>query len=495
MSIVFLSGLALRLRLSLITYFNPDEALHAIWSFGGSRGDWSQTWLYALTDTHPPLLTLITHVVAMFSRTEFALRMVPVLAGSLFPLLLFVWLRRVAGTNAGMAAMFLLTMAPHMISISAQLRTYTLACLFLAASLVALEHAIDSGRVETMWVFDFLLTACIWADYSSMWFVAAGGVYALLRLRGSSTRMKITWAAGQAMALGTYGVLFVVHMRSLIGTGVRSSAVASWLQNEFPNQRTWLSFPFTNTFQHFDYLMGSRRLAVVAVALFAAAVTLLWIGRIGPRRENGRALALLVTIPFLLLMAAAYAKLFPYGGTRHTMLIGVFIAIGIALLVGSWRSGAATVALWGALLLSPVWLWISSEDLGDIPASRNRRVMMLQCLDYMRASIPAGALILTENETMLELAYYEGDPLPVSPTGRFTEARLAGRWRVATREYQFVDKADYEAAMTALRAQYGVPKPAPMWVLDGGWTTVAEPPSDQAHPFLQAVSVFHSESP
>ncbi len=124
------------------------------------------------------------------------------------------------------------------------------------------------------------------------------------------------------------------------------------------------------------------------------------------------------------------------------MLIGVFIAIGIALLAGALKPGAATVALWGALLLSPVWLWISSEDLGDIPSSRNRRAMMLQCLDYVRESIPAGALIFTENETLLELAYYEGDPLPVSPNGRFTETRLAGRWRVVTRDYQFPSKPE-----------------------------------------------------
>ncbi len=243
MGIVFLSGLALRLRLAFITYLNPDEALHAIWSFGGPRGDWSQTWLYALTDTHPPLLTLITHVVAMFSRTEFALRMVPVMAGSLFPLLLFIWLRRVAGTNAGMAAMFLLTMAPRLITIGAQLRTYTLALFFLSASLVALERAIDTGRRRPMWIFNLMLPACIWADYSSMWFVGAAGVYALLRLRRIVHRDE-NHLGGRSVH-GAGGVRPAVPWCTcavLIGTGMRDRAPSrAGFRASFQIQRTWLS--------------------------------------------------------------------------------------------------------------------------------------------------------------------------------------------------------------------------------------------------------------
>ena len=118
LSVVFLAGLALRLRLAYITHFNPDEALHAILSFGRWREVWEQSPHRGL---HPPLLILITHLVSFASRTEIALRMVPVLAGSVFPVLVYIWLRRVAGTAAAMAAMFPLTLAPHLISISAQL--------------------------------------------------------------------------------------------------------------------------------------------------------------------------------------------------------------------------------------------------------------------------------------------------------------------------------------------------------------------------------------
>src|SRR6516165_10296041 len=141
-SLVFTAGLALRLRLAFLNYLNPDEAEIALLAFG--------TWGDVLRNSlklgdHPPLLIVITHAVSLISRTELALRLVPVLAGSLFPLLLFAWLRRAAGMMAAMAALFLLTLAPHLITVSAQLRSYTLALLFLSASLVVLEEALESN--------------------------------------------------------------------------------------------------------------------------------------------------------------------------------------------------------------------------------------------------------------------------------------------------------------------------------------------------------------
>src|SRR5579871_852438 len=106
--VVFVAGLALRLRLALITYLNPDEALRALWAVG----TWGDTLRNSLLDAHPPLQSFITHAVFLMNRSEVALRLVPVLAGSVFPVLLFAWLRRVAGMMAAMTALFLLTFAP-----------------------------------------------------------------------------------------------------------------------------------------------------------------------------------------------------------------------------------------------------------------------------------------------------------------------------------------------------------------------------------------------
>src|SRR5438477_12914218 len=91
--VVFLAGLALRLRLAILTYLNPDEALQALLAEGG----WGEALRNSLEVTHPPLIIVVTHAALLVSHAELAVRLVPVLAGSLFPVLLCLWLWKLAG--------------------------------------------------------------------------------------------------------------------------------------------------------------------------------------------------------------------------------------------------------------------------------------------------------------------------------------------------------------------------------------------------------------
>jgi hypothetical protein len=475
----------LRVRIALTTYLNPDEALQALLSFPG----WPQVWRNSLTVTHPPLLILITHLVSMASRTEIALRMVPILAGSLFPVVLFVWLRRVAGIGAGMTAMFLLTLAPHLVTISAQLRSYTLALLFLSASLLALDRAIDTGRWQTIWVFNILLWACIFSDFSMAWFAGAATVYALLRLRESPAAVKISWAAGQGGALALFGLLYMLQVSHFRDSSARVAAREVWLLGAFPGPGTKLVFPFANTLKQFAYLTDSVPLGVAALAIFAIAVILLWTGQ-----GKNRAMALLLTVPFALGIAGAYADIFPYGRTRHTLVFGLFAAAGIGILMQQLPPRITAAILWGALLLTPIWHRFAPEDPQDLSADRNRKQWMIECGRYMRAHIPPDAPIFTDGETLIMLAYYQGDGVSPLSSRSFIQTRLGGRWRVATRDYNYATPDEYAAAMAAFRAQYGIPKPAPVWVLDGGWDPIAGPP-DPALPFTKAIRILQSESP
>ena len=496
LSIVFLAGLALRLRPALTIYMNPDEALQALLAFTQPGEGWVQIWRNSLTVAHPPLLILLTHAVSLISKTEIAMRMISILSGSLFPIFLFVWLRRLTGKTAALAVMFLLTMAPNLITISAQLRSYTLALFFLSAALVTLDWAIETGRVWMIWMFNALLWACIFSDFSMVWFACAAGVYALVRLRGSTVAIKVAWAAGQALAVGLYGLLFLEGVQVPHLAGFRSAAVTGWLQQDFPEPGHKLVFPFVNTLDQFSYLTGSRTLGAVALGMFAIAVVLLWTGRAGMQREKSRAVAMLVILPFVLLMAAAYIGVFPYGGTRHTLVAGLFGGVGMAIFIGLWNPRVATGALWGGLLLTPLWYRFGRvPDSEDISASRNSREMMLQCIQYMRQAIPPDTLIFTERGTLLVLAYYEGDPLPPESVPTFAESRLAGRWRAATRDYVYAAKEQYDGAMTAFRVRYGIPTPTPwFWVLDGGLSAVSAP-EDPVRPFTRVLRVFQSESP
>ena len=160
------------------------------------------------------------------------------------------------------------------------------------------------------------------------------------------------------------------------------------------------------------------------------------------------------------------------------------------------RRRTALAILWGALLLTPLWHWGADQDVQDISADRNRKELILQCLDYMRSAIPSDTVIFTERETLWMLAYYAGhNELPKeSDTREFSETPLGGRWRVATRDYKYVTPDVYRVALAAFRRQYGLGEREPVWVLDGGWDVVFVPP-DERRPFTRAVRAFQAVAP
>jgi hypothetical protein len=489
--VVLLAGLVLRLRLALVTDLNPDEAQQALLAFS----NWGETLRNSLTVTHPPLLIFITHAVSLISRSEFALRLLPVLAGSLFPLLLSAWLCRVAGRMAAMAGLFLLTLAPHLITLGAQLRSYTLALLFLSASLVVLEEALESGRWRWMAAYSVLLWCCILSDYSMAWFVGAAGFYALLRLRGSSSSVRATWAAGQLVALGLYGVLFAVQVQTFRGSVAEHSALAGWLRGAFPQPGQMLVFPFVNTVKQFAYLVASVPLGTLASVLFVVTLLWLWTGRSRIELGKARALAVLLVVPFALAMAGAYLQQFPYGRSRHTLVIGLFGAAGISMLMEALSRRAAMALLWATLLLTPLWHFAADQDLQNVGSGRNRKGLTRQCLDYMRTAIPSGTVVFSEHETLRVLAYYEGhnELPPEGDSGRFSETLLGGRWRVATMDYRYSTPDAFREALSAFRRQYSLAEHEPVWVLDGGWDVLSGPP-DQARPFTNPIRIFQDRA-
>jgi hypothetical protein len=475
---MLVAGFLLRLRAALHTAFNPDEALHAVLAFG----TWSETLSNALRVTHPPLLAIITYLVARVSHTELALRMVPLVAGSLFPLLLFIWLRRVAGDLAGAGAFLILTLSPNLIALSAQLRSYTLGLLFFAAALVVLEEGLKRNRWQWMCAFSVLLWLSIASDYSMAWAVGGLGIYALLRLRASSTATKVAWAMGQVGALGLYGFLYLIQVRQFRGSDIEASAVTGWLRGGFPQSGEMLLFPIASAAKQFKYLTGSTVMGGIGLALFAAAIVLLL------RTPRTRALAALLAIPFLLAMAGAYARLFPYGASRNTVVLGVLGAIGIATLLerAPRRVGIGLVGV--ILIAGPLWqLMLSTET---FPLSRND---MHQCVDYLRATIPGGKPLFADEAIVHLLTYYAGDTQlpPASHGRRFVESLVGGRWSLAVRDYQYYSREEYKAALEGFRRQYGFSPDERVWVLDGGWVPVAGEAND-GRPFSRVLSVFQT---
>ncbi|MCP5110024.1 MAG: hypothetical protein GY953_04240, partial [bacterium] len=207
-------GLALRFWVASRSYLNPDEVYHVYLSEAGS---FAELLSKALGDTHPPLLHVILHYAKYISLSEVWLRALPVLAGGLTPWIIYRWMKPRWGRAAALFALLILSLSPMLIGLSAQLRGYTLAMLFMALAIYALDVAIERGSAFWMAAFGLTLAAGILAEYVTAWFAVAAGFYFLFRFRETRLRWpaRTTWVATQWAGSGIFVWLDIPQIQPL----------------------------------------------------------------------------------------------------------------------------------------------------------------------------------------------------------------------------------------------------------------------------------------
>jgi len=324
--VILMIGLILRLIEASQTYLNPDEAVY-FWK--SIPNEFIKLYQGSLYLHHPPLLVILIHYVRKVSDTEIMLRMIPVLTGTIFPLFVYLWIGRTWNKIAGLIALTILAFAPHIISLSAQVRTYTLALFFMSASLYFLDRAIDEESVMLMSLFAVLLYIGTFTEYSFVFFVASIGVYFLLRIRGLkvSRQLMITWMITQMGAIALYGFHYLTQIRKLMDHPSAQSNIGGWLRNMFPwPEDNLLVFFAQGTVNQFTYLFASTPGGIIMGCVFLFSLILLWKGRSYEERNRTHAMLGLFIMPFLFAFVGALTRIHPYGHSRHTVFLAIFIA-------------------------------------------------------------------------------------------------------------------------------------------------------------------------
>jgi len=126
--------------------------------------------------------------------------------------------------------------------------------------------------------------------------------------------------------------------------------------------------------------------------------------------KTQRELAILLAIPFLITLLLAIASVYPYGGTRHDVVLALFAISGIA--VGFDRlpreGSGATGRLVKAVLLASAMLIcnLHSSPSGPYIGPRNQgRKLMQQAISSLR-SLPPDTVLLTDAQGSMVLNYY-----------------------------------------------------------------------------------------
>lgn len=468
------SGTAARLYLAWLTFLNPDEALHY---FVAASSSLSAAWKASLTMAHPPLMILLLHLWSNLGSSELFLRLPFVVAGVLFSWFMFAWVKKISGENAGLFALGMSLFLPSLISLTAEIRQYSLLLLFCSACVYWFEIGIEKDSAAWIAASATALCLALLTHYSALIFAAATGIYGVLRLWQMPLRKATigVWVAGQAVALAICAGLLEIQILPLRRSGVPSEIASTWLRTSIFRSSQDHVFPFalSKTVRLFRYFFSHGTIGVLGLLLFLYGVWVL--GRRGGVRSN-RAFAVLLALPFLITLATAFGGIYPYGGTRHDMLLVIFAIAGIAIGLDGliFRAfqirgrAAKCAALALALLLCN--LFPSPSGPAIRPRNQNRKLMS-EVMDFLRLQ-PSDSVLLTDYQSGLVLSYYLCGKHTELPFGNSSEQLL--RWRCDDRtvltSMQSEQGWDLQTLSSTVRQSWNsAPQGQTVWLFRTGW--------------------------
>jgi len=479
--LVLAAGLVARLIQAKDYFLNPDEALHYL---SASQPSVDLAYRAALTNAHPPLLILVLYYWGSLGQSELMLRVPSVLAGTACCWLAYLWLKEVTDRSTAFMGLLLLSFAPALIGLSAEVRQYALLLFFMAGCLFLSERAIQENSRPLMLLFSLCLYGALVTHYSSLLFAFTMGVYMLLRLHPYRKQPALfaVWVGGQIGALALVCYFLVTHVARLRAMGMPKEIAETWLRKSIfhSGDHNVVVFASAQTLRVFTYLFSHGLIGTLALLAFLAGMVLL-LRRKTPWNKDGptpRELALLFGLPFVANCGAAIAGLYPYGGTRHNVFLAPFAIGGAAIGLVSW----IPARLWAKSLVLVIALALCNFFPAPPPLIKARDhsvLLMRNAVDYLRQSALPGSVLLADYQSGLLLGYYacgHGIVQVFPPLERFAKADC-GPYTVitaGTQEWRF-NANDLPGQLAKVAETYGLAPGTKVWLFDAGWITDLAP--------------------
>jgi len=474
-TLVLIGAFLVRLRAASGTFLNPDEALHYLLA---NQSSWRLAYNASLTNAHPPLLTLVLFLWRSVGTSEFVLRLPSIIAGTAFCWIFFKWLTRMLGAVTGFIGLILVSFLPPMIALTAEVRQYALLLFFVVSAAYLLERALTENSAVMMLLSAISLCLAILSHYSAILFAAALGLYSLHRLiaHPPSTQVRAAWVMGMAGVVGLIVSLYVSHISKLKGD-YAAGTINGWLANSFfrPGHDNPLLFVIARTGGVFQYVFGQLAVGDVALLAFIAGIVLLWRENITPEGSTvtSRQIATLLVLPFAVAAGASIARIYPYGGTRHSAFLIMFALAGVSFLLSKLVKQRITRGIALAILIVAVCTAFGKPHRPYMLRGDQSRTQMARALGFVHAQIPQSDLIFVDYQTRLLLGYYlcPQQPVPFSaPVGSLEEFRCNGYQVFAAGPDLYIFTTDnFVSKWDQLLQSVSLKSGQSIWVIQAGW--------------------------
>jgi hypothetical protein len=404
--IAALAVIALALALEISTMrersFSADEALEfGLVNVPGPI----EAWRRVLTNTHPPIFLFLLHFWMRLGRSEFFLRLLPLVMGGVCLWFVYRWAGRLLGRTAGFVALLVMASSSVFRQLSGEVRVYSCLLMLLAAALYQLEGALETRSSRKMLFFSLLLYLAILTHYAALFILGTVALYGSIRLWQSRAPRKLVriWVGFLAGAAGLCSTLYFTHLKELRGSAMEAQAMNTWLRAAYfhRDDERALSFITRQGLDMFHYFFGSLPGAAAALLLALGGVILL--------AARKRFSSILLATPLLLGASAGLLDFYPFGGTRHSIYLLPFVSAAIGALI----SVLAGKRGWTALPAAVVFVSLSGKAPAWDPECVSR-ASMSAAVQQLKRSAPEGSVLFTDYRAGLLLSYYLGRDEPNS---------------------------------------------------------------------------------
>jgi hypothetical protein len=229
--------------------------------------------------------------IVVFGEHEWAMRLLPLLAGLAVLPLTYVAGRRLIGRRAGEVGLVLVALSPALVRYSSEVKQYSVDAAVTIGLLVLVLGALAGSRRE-LGALAVAGAAAMWLSHPAVFVLAAGGLLLLWRRR-DRTILGIGALWGVSLA-----VEYVVTLRDIRDNDAFQIGWRHGFPDDALDTFSWLPGALTG-FVHDP--AGFRLTALVVLAAAVGAAIL-------------RRAAWPVVLPFALLVVAAIVKAYPFAG-------------------------------------------------------------------------------------------------------------------------------------------------------------------------------------
>jgi len=452
-ALVVAAGFTVRVWAASGTFLNPDEALHFRVA---NQTSWKLSYQFGLAIAHPPLLIFLLHIWRLIGTSELFLRFPSIILGTAFCWSIFKWLMTLFSRPVALIGVSFAAFLPPMIALSAEVRQYALLLFFSATAAYLLELALRQNSMRKMLFCVFCVYAAILSHYSGVLFAMAVAIYGLLRVltKPSSRGMLVPWIAGQIGSVVVCAFLYFVQLSKLGANFGGVSPLQDFMGNYYLHNSYFLGrnpiwFVIARTGGVFQYVFGELVIGDLAFPIFIAGILSL----VRPRAANPnpqtdgspRLISLLLLLPFALNCVLALARVYPYGGTRHSAFLFMFAIAGVSLYLAKAVGSHAARGIGLALLIAALCNTFAAHHKPYIARADQRMEHMNRALEFIETQVAPDAPIFADQQTILLLGHYlcrEKPYVADRSLPNFTTFQCQGHKIIAPRPDNWIFDAD-----------------------------------------------------